>query len=272
MFTHVNIVLRDILSYDVPMVSNVAVVTGGAQGIGKQTAHVLNELGWSLVLLDLQDVDVTVYKDALSLVGDITSEDFVQSAVDATLQRFGRVDALVNNAGISCISAALDTPADLYRKVIDVNLVAPFLLAKAFGKVMVEAGSGAVVNVASVAGMQGVADRSAYNASKHGLIGLTRTLAVEWGAKGIRVNAVCPGWVKTEMDHKDQAGGSYSDQDITDHVPMGRFARPDDIAQAIAWLCDSSKSGFVNGISLPIDGGWTADGSWQSLRLRHRDA
>jgi NAD(P)-dependent dehydrogenase (short-subunit alcohol dehydrogenase family) len=241
------------------MVSHVAVVTGGAQGIGKQTAHVLDELGWSLVLLDLQVVDVTVYKDALSLVGDITSEDFVQSAVDATLQRFGRVDAL-------------DTSADLYRKVIDVNLVAPFLLAKAFGKVMVKAGSGAVVNVASVAGMQGVADRSAYNASKHGLIGLTRTLAVEWGAKGVRVNAVCPGWVKTEMDHKDQAGGSYSDQDIADHVPMGRFARPDDIAQAIAWLCDSSKSGFVNGISLPVDGGWTADGSWQTLRLRHRDA
>ena len=152
------------------------------------------------------------------------------------------------------------------------HLVAPFLLAKAFGAVMVNAGSGAVVNVASVAGMQGVADRSAYNASKHGLIGLTRTLAVEWGAKGVRVNAVCPGWVKTEMDHKDQAGGSYSDEDITEHVPMGRFARPDDIAQAIAWLCDASKSGFVNGISLPVDGGWTADGSWQSLRLRHRDA
>jgi NAD(P)-dependent dehydrogenase (short-subunit alcohol dehydrogenase family) len=84
-----------------------------------------------------------------------------------------------------------------------------------------------------------VADRSAYNASKHGLIGLTRTLAVEWGAKGVRVNAVCPGWVKTEMDHKDQAGGSYSDADIMEHVPMGRFAKPDDIAQAIAFLCDS---------------------------------
>jgi NAD(P)-dependent dehydrogenase (short-subunit alcohol dehydrogenase family) len=176
----------------------------------------------------------------------------------------------VNNAGISCISSVLDTSAELYRKVIDVNLVAPFLLAKAFGRLMLEHGSGSVVNVASVAGLQGVADRSAYNASKHGLIGLTRTLAVEWGAKGVRVNAVCPGWVKTEMDHKDQAGGSYSDADIMEHVPMGRFAKPDDIAQAIAFLCDSSKSGFINGVSLPVDGGWTADGSWQSLRLKHR--
>ena len=249
----------------------VAVITGAAQGIGKQTASVLNGLDWSLVLLDLQPIDTSGYSSALSLAGDITDEIFVQSAAKQTIEKFGRVDALVNNAGISCITSALDTSAEMYRKVIDVNLVAPFLLAKAFGGLMVAAGSGSVVNVASVAGMQGVADRSAYNASKHGLIGLTRTLAVEWGAKGVRVNAVCPGWVKTEMDHKDQAGGSYSDSDITDHVPMGRFAKPDDIAQAIAWLCDDSKSGFVNGISLPVDGGWTADGSWQSLRLRHRD-
>lgn len=249
----------------------VAVITGAAQGIGKQTATVLNGLDWSLVLVDLQSIDTSVYGNALSLVGDITDETFVQSAAKQTIDKFGRVDALVNNAGISCITSALDTSAEMYRKVIDVNLVAPFLLAKAFGGLMVAAGSGSVVNVASVAGMQGVADRSAYNASKHGLIGLTRTLAVEWGAKGVRVNAVCPGWVKTEMDHKDQAGGSYSDSDITDHVPMGRFAKPDDIAQAIAWLCDDSKSGFVNGVSLPVDGGWTADGSWQSLRLRHRD-
>jgi NAD(P)-dependent dehydrogenase (short-subunit alcohol dehydrogenase family) len=249
----------------------VAVITGAAQGIGKQTASVLNGLDWSLVLLDLQPIDTSGYSSALSLAGDITDEIFVRSAAKQTIDTFGRVDALVNNAGISCITSALDTSAEMYRKVIDVNLVAPFLLAKAFGGLMVAAGRGSVVNVASVAGLQGVADRSAYNASKHGLIGLTRTLAVEWGAKGVRVNAVCPGWVKTEMDHKDQAGGSYSDSDITEHVPMGRFAKPDDIAQAIAWLCDDSKSGFVNGISLPVDGGWTADGSWQSLRLRHRD-
>jgi len=249
----------------------VAVITGAAQGIGKQTATVLNGLDWSLVLVDLQPIETSIYGNALSLVGDITDETFVQSAAMQTIDKFGRVDALVNNAGISCITSALDTSAEMYRRVIDVNLVAPFLLSKAFGGLMVAAGSGSVVNVASVAGLQGVADRSAYNASKHGLIGLTRTLAVEWGAKGVRVNAVCPGWVKTEMDHKDQAGGSYSDSDITDHVPMGRFANPDDIAQAIAWLCDDSKSGFVNGISLPVDGGWTADGSWQSLRLRHRD-
>ena len=247
-----------------------AVITGAAQGIGKQTATLLNELGWALALIDLQPVDTQKYKSAISLTGDITDEKFVSQAAAATLKKFNRVDALINNAGISNISPALDTTTEKYRQVLEVNLVAPFILAKEFGKIMLDAGSGAIVNVASVAGLQGVADRTAYNASKHGLIGLTRTLAVEWGGRGVRVNAVCPGWVKTEMDHKDQAGGSYTDQDITDHVPMGRFARPHDIAEAIAWLCDDTKSGFVNGIALPVDGGWTSDGSWQSLRLKQR--
>ena len=248
----------------------VAVITGAAQGIGKQTATLLNDLGWSLALIDLQSVDTEKYTNALSFVGDITDESFVNTTASATLAKFNRVDALVNNAGISNIAPALNTSAEKYRQVLEVNLVAPFMLAKAFGKIMLDAGSGSIVNVASVAGLQGVADRSAYNASKHGLIGLTRTLAVEWGARGVRVNAVCPGWVKTEMDHKDQVGGSYTDQDITDHVPMGRFASPQDIAKAIAWLCDGSQSGFVNGITLPVDGGWTSDGSWQSLRLKQR--
>jgi NAD(P)-dependent dehydrogenase (short-subunit alcohol dehydrogenase family) len=129
---------------------------------------------------------------------------------------------------------------------------------------------GSIVNVASVAGLAGVSHRSAYNASKHGLIGLTRTLAAEWGGRGVRVNAVCPGWIKTEMDVADQAGGAYSDQDIIDRVPMGRFARPEDVAATIAYLADHESNGFVNGVSLPVDGGWTADASWDSLRVRTR--
>jgi NAD(P)-dependent dehydrogenase (short-subunit alcohol dehydrogenase family) len=135
---------------------------------------------------------------------------------------------------------------------------------------MLELGRGAIVNVASVAGILGIADRAAYNASKHGLIGLTRTLAAEWGGRGVRVNAVCPGWVKTEMDVADQAGGSYTDADITGRVPMGRFATSDDVAKAIAFLADDAQSGFINGHALTVDGGWSADGSWESLRLRHR--
>ena len=98
----------------------------------------------------------------------------------------------------------------------------------------------------------------------------TRTLAAEWGGRGVRVNAVCPGWVITEMDVADQAGGSYSDADITRRVPMGRFAKPDDVARAIAFLADDAESGFVNGHTLTVDGGWSSDGSWESVRLRKR--
>jgi NAD(P)-dependent dehydrogenase (short-subunit alcohol dehydrogenase family) len=137
---------------------------------------------------------------------------------------------------------------------------------------MLGRGSGAVVNVASIAGLAGVGDRAAYNASKHGLIGLTRTLAAEWGGRGVRVNAVCPGWVKTEMDVEDQADGGYTDADIAARVPMGRFAEPGDVAAAIAYLADPERSGFVNGHALVVDGGWLADASWESLRLRKRRA
>jgi NAD(P)-dependent dehydrogenase (short-subunit alcohol dehydrogenase family) len=176
----------------------------------------------------------------------------------------------VNNAGISCISPAEETTARQFRRVLEINLVAPFMLARTIGAKMIVRRKGAIVNVASIAGLVGVADRAAYNASKHGLIGLTRTLAAEWGGRGVRVNAVCPGWVKTEMDVADQSSGGYTDEDIIQRVPMARFASTVDIAEAILFLADEKRSGFVNGHALVVDGGWTSDGSWESLRLRHR--
>jgi NAD(P)-dependent dehydrogenase (short-subunit alcohol dehydrogenase family) len=254
----------------------VAIVTGAAQGIGKRTAELLAERGYSLALGDLRSPVDTVRAvaaygaEALEFLGDIADEAVVSKFALTVLERWGRADVLVNNAGISMISPAEGLSAADYRRVLEVNLVAPFLLAKAFGAMMLSQRAGSIINVASVAGLVGIADRAAYNASKHGLIGLTRTLAAEWGGRGVRVNAVCPGWVKTEMDVADQAGGSYTDADITGRVPMGRFATPNDIAKAIVYLADPQESGFVNGHALAVDGGWTADGSWESLRLRHR--
>jgi NAD(P)-dependent dehydrogenase (short-subunit alcohol dehydrogenase family) len=256
----------------------IAIVTGAAQGIGRRTAEVLAERGYALALSDLRSPVETLRSvsaagaggDVIEFVGDISNEAVVARLAAAVRDRWGRADVLVNNAGISMIAPAENLSGADYRRVLEINLVAPFLLAKAFGAMMLEQRSGSIVNVASVAGLVAVADRAAYNASKHGLIGLTRTLAAEWGGRGVRVNAVCPGWVKTEMDVADQAGGSYSDADIIGRVPMGRFASPDDIAKAIAFLADSSESGFVNGHALAVDGGWTADGSWESLRMRKR--
>jgi len=254
----------------------VAVVTGGAQGIGRRTSELLAERGYSLAIIDLRPPDETVRAIeamggcGMGCAGDITEEAAVSRFAQQVFRLFARADVLVNNAGISLISAAEDTTARDYRRVLEVNLVAPFLMAKAFGEKMLEAGSGSIVNVASIAGLVGVSDRAAYNASKHGLIGLTRTLAGEWGGRGVRVNAVCPGWVKTEMDAADQAGGTYIDADIVGRVPMARFAAPGDVARAIAFLADGEESGFVNGHTLVVDGGWTADGSWESVRLRKR--
>ena len=187
-------------------------------------------------------------------------------------QEWGQIDLLVNNAGVSSIAPAEQTSAQQFRRVLDINLTAPFLLSKAAGTKMVARGKGAIVNVASIAGLVGIADRVAYNASKHGLVGMSRTLAAEWGGCGVRVNAVCPGWVKTEMDVADQSSGGYTDDDITGRVPMGRFASPTDIARAILFLAGENMSSFVNGHTLVVDGGWTADGTWDSLRRSHRSS
>jgi NAD(P)-dependent dehydrogenase (short-subunit alcohol dehydrogenase family) len=254
----------------------VALVTGAAQGIGQRTAEVLAQRGFSLVLNDLRPPSETAAKirgagaDALEALGSVADETAVAQMADAVMAKFGRIDVLVNNAGVSSITPAEDIATDEWQRVMNINLLGPFLCCRTFGRIMLKQGSGSIINIASVAGLLGVADRAAYNASKHGLIGLTRTLAAEWGGRGVRCNAVCPGWVKTPMDDSAQGAGLYSDSDITGRVPMARFATPDDVAQAVAFLADPALSGFVNGHTLSVDGGWASDGSWESLRLRNR--
>jgi NAD(P)-dependent dehydrogenase (short-subunit alcohol dehydrogenase family) len=252
------------------------VVTGAAQGVGLAAATLLAESNFRVVLLDIQPVDAQVGRlrdagfEAAGLSGDVSSESFVQHIDQWLRTEYGAADGLVNNAGISLIAPAEDTSVVQWQRVMDINLLGPFLLCKYLGAGMLARGRGSIVNVASVAGLAAVSHRCAYNASKHGLIGLTRTLAAEWGGRGVRVNAVCPGWIKTEMDVADQGSGAYTDADIVNRVPMARFARADDVAAAIAFLLDDERGGFINGVSLPVDGGWIADASWESLRVRTR--
>ncbi|WP_295489630.1 SDR family NAD(P)-dependent oxidoreductase [Sphingorhabdus sp. EL138] len=252
----------------------VVLVTGAAQGVGYATAKTFAAMGYHVVLTDLQPLDSQIATlsalggSVSALSGDISSEAFVAELAEKTAREHAAVDVLVNNAGISMICPAEDTSLDQWQRVMNINLTGPFLLCREIGKQMLARRQGNIVNVASIAGLHGVIDRSAYNASKHGLIGLTRTLAAEWGSRGVRVNAVCPGWIKTEMDEADQGSGAYSDADIINRVPMARFAKPEDVARAIAFLAHADS--FINGVSLPVDGGWVADASWDDLRLKKR--
>src|SRR5499427_8267202 len=236
----------------------IAIITGAAQGIGKETSELLAERGYRLGLMDLSMPERTLNAvgsrggEAFGFAGSVADEAAVEQFAREVHGQWGAADVLVNNAGISFIAPAERVLAKDFRRVLEVNLVGPFLLAKAFGEKMLAARRGSIVNVSSVAGLVGIADRAAYNASKHGLIGLTRTLAAEWGGRGVRVNAVCPGWVKTEMDIADQATAGYTDVDITQRVPMARFASPDDVAQAIAFLADEKESSFINGHTLVV--------------------
>jgi NAD(P)-dependent dehydrogenase (short-subunit alcohol dehydrogenase family) len=251
-------------------------VTGAAQGLGLTAAILLSQREYRVILVDIQSVEEQVLRlrelggEAHGISGDVSSEEFVRELAQKIGREYGAIDGLVNNAGISLIVPAEQTSAAQWQRVMAINLFAPFLLCRYLGAQMLKRGSGSIVNVASIAGLAGVSHRSAYNASKHGLVGLTQTLAGEWGGRGVRVNAVCPGWIKTEMDAADQGAGAYSDGDIVDRVPLARFARPEDVAEAIAFLLDGNRSGFINGVSLPVDGGWLADASWNSLRLSTR--
>jgi NAD(P)-dependent dehydrogenase (short-subunit alcohol dehydrogenase family) len=255
---------------------NTIIVTGAAQGVGLATASLLAQRGYRVILVDLQAVDEQVDRlrraggQVAGLSGDVSSEPFVQQLSDWIAREFGAAYGLVNNAGISLIAPAEETTAAQWQRVMNINLFGPFLLCRYLGAQMLAKGQGCIVNVASVAGLAGVSHRSAYNSSKHGLIGLTKTLAAEWGGRGVRVNAVCPSWIKTEMDVADQGSGAYSDADIVNRVPMARFGRAQDVAEAIAFLADGDRGGFINGVSLPVDGGWIADASWESLRMRTR--
>lgn len=247
-------------------------VTAGAAGIGRAIVEALLQAGARVHLCDVDEAALaevrSAFPDVQATLADVAIDADVDRLFEAVGRTLGGLDVLVNNAGISAIVPAEETTLADWNKTIAVNLTGPFLMCREFGKAMLGQGSGSIVNVSSVAGLLGVSDRAAYNASKHGLVGLTRTLAAEWGGRGVRVNAVCPGWVKTEMDEEDQGAGGYTDADIEGRVPMARFATPEDIARAVAFLADPEWSGFINGHTLSVDGGWFADGSWETLRRR----
>lgn len=242
-----------------------AVVTGGGSGIGASCAVALAQAGARVTLmgrdiarLEAQRDAMHAFRDVACLSVDVTNE----AAVNEAFSRAGPVDILVNNAGHARAAPFTQTDAALWQNMLDVNLTGVFLCTRAALPSMLERGYGRIVNVASTAGQIGYAYVAAYCAAKHGVIGLTRALALEVATKGITVNAVCPGYTETELlrESLDQimAKTSRSEQDARDalarHNPQRRFVQPEEVAHAVLWLC-APGSGAMNGQSISVSGG-----------------
>lgn len=244
----------------------VAVITGAAEGIGWATAQRLAQEVDCVVLLDL-DGDAAQRRAAqlgaghVGMTCDVADEASVLHAVSAILSARGRIDMLVNNAGIGEQSApTVDQEVVAFDRVLDVHLRGTFLMSRTVGRAMLEQGSGAIVNIASIAGQAGIPGRNAYGAAKAGIAAMTRAMACEWARRGVRVDAVAPGYVRTALVERLVGDGLIDAARIESRTPLGRMARPEEIAHVIAFLA-SPLASFVTGTTVNADGGWLALGA-----------
>ena len=245
-------------------IQSVAVVTGGARGIGLAIGQWFLAHGHRVVLLDvdkttLQQAEKSLARpdDVLCMHTDVSQPAQVQAAAEAVMARFGRVDALVNNAGVAVFKPALQTSFEEWRQVLSTNLDGAFLCAQAFGAIMARQRQGAIVNIASISGLRASTLRVAYGTSKAALIHLTKQYAAELGNYGVRVNAICPGPVETEMAKLVHSVAIRSD--YYDTIPLGRYGSTEEMACTVGFLC-SSQASFINGQALAVDGGFDAAG------------
>lgn len=244
----------------------VALVTGASSGMGLATARAFARAGASVVLADVNEraLDVAVREitgaggTATGVPCDVSDEARVAAMVQHAVDTYGRLDAAFNNAGIQAPPTdAADEPAELFDRVHAINLRGVWTCMKHELQQMRRQGSGAIVNCSSLGGLVGLPGRGAYHASKHGVIGLTRSAALEYAPRGVRINAVCPGTIATPMVTDMIAKGELEMSAALAAQPIGRLGEADEIAAAVLWLCSPGAS-FVVGVALPVDGGYTA--------------
>lgn len=249
-----------------PFNGKVALVTGASSGIGKATAAAFAREGWAVALADRDAEHGTQAAAELQQGGaralfipcDVSDEQSVEALIDRIVAEFGRLDAAFNNAGTEGASApTAESDAANFDRVIAVNLRGVWLCMRAELRQMLRQESGAIVNCASVAGLIGLPGIPAYVASKHGVIGLTRTAALEVARRNVRVNAVCPGAIETPMLERYMGADPKGREQMERTEPIGRIGEPGEIASAVLWLCGPGAS-FTTGQALAVDGGWTA--------------
>jgi NAD(P)-dependent dehydrogenase (short-subunit alcohol dehydrogenase family) len=241
----------------------VALVTGGGSGLGQASAIAFANAGANVVVADINEAGGAATVAAVEAVGteavflrtDVTQESQVEALVAGAVARFGRLDCALNNAGTTGPGAfTADYSVEDWTRTLTLNLTSVFLCLRQEIPVMLAGGGGTIVNMASGAGLMGFAGLPAYVASKHGVVGLTRAAALEYGAQGVRINAVCPGSTRTPMLEGFMGGDPKIEKMMTRSVPLGRLGRPEEIADAVVWLC-SDASSFVVGHALAVDGG-----------------
>jgi 3-oxoacyl-[acyl-carrier protein] reductase len=240
----------------------VALITGAGSGIGRASAERFAAEGAQVVVVDLKGAEETVAAieaaggEALALRTDVADEDAVAAMAEVALERFGKVDVLMNNAGIlEDFLPAADTPTSVWDRVLGVNLFAQFYTARALLPQMVERGDGAIINIASTAGLNGGNGGAAYTTSKHAIIGFTRQLCFDYARQGIRANVICPGAVETGMTKEIFASPDAAVMAAVESAPIGRWAQPDELAAAALFLA-SDEASFVNGAVYVVDGGF----------------
>src|SRR5665213_2443353 len=246
--------------------NKVAIVTGGSFGIGRATAIEFAKMGANVVIADWVEDTEQITLKAINETGskgiflkcDVSKHLEVKGLVAKTISTFGRLDYAFNNAGIEGASAPTqECTEENWDRVLSVNLKGVWLCMKYEIQEMLKEGKGAIVNTSSVAGLVAFPGIPAYVASKHAIIGLTKNAAIENVKMGIRVNAVCPGVIKTPMIDRFTGKNKEVEKQFASQEPIGRLGQPEEVAKAVIWLC-SDKSSFVTGVAMPVDGGWVA--------------